>query len=409
MSATGAGTVVIVGASLAGAKAAETLRTEGFDGGVVLVGEEPVRPYERPPLSKDLLRGDVGAEKAYVHDAGFYSENGIDLRLSCPVESIDVGARRVVLSGGEQMPYDSLLLATGAAPRRLSLPGADRTGIHYLRTLADAEGLAAATRSAGRVAVIGAGWIGSEVAASARQMGAEVSMVEPAPLPLVRVLGPELGAVYRDIHADHGVDLHLGVGLKELRGSASGAVEEVVLADGTVIAADVVVVGVGVSPRVELAEAAGLELDNGVVTDQFLAASAPGVYAAGDVASAWHPVLERRVRLEHWSSALNQGPVAARNILGRSVPYEKLPYFFSDQYDVGMEYTGLATDWDEVLFRGDPATREFIAFWLKDGRVQAGMNVNVWDVTDAIGELVRSRRPVDRARLADPDAELAAV
>ncbi|HEX5265769.1 MAG TPA: FAD-dependent oxidoreductase, partial [Acidimicrobiales bacterium] len=352
----GPSSVVIVGASLAGAKAAETLRKEGFDGGVVLVGEETFRPYERPPLSKDLLRGDVGPEKAYVHDESFYADNGIDLRLSCRVESIDVGARRVGLAGGEQVPYDSLLLATGAAPRRVSVPGADLAGVHYLRTLADSESLAAAVRSAGRVAVIGAGWIGSEVAASARQMGAEVSMIEAAPVPLVRVLGPELGAFYRDVHADHGVDLHVGVGLQELRGS--GSVEEVVLADGTVIAADVVVVGVGVTPRVELAEAAGLELDNGVVTDQFLAASVPGVYAAGDVASAWHPVLERRVRLEHWSSALNQGPVAARNILGRSTPYEKLPYFFSDQYDVGMEYTGLAMDWDEVVFRGDVGTRE---------------------------------------------------
>ena len=398
--------VVIVGASLAGAKAAETLRKEGFDGGVALVGEEPTRPYERPPLSKDLLRGDVGPEKAYVHDESFYADNEIDLRLSCRVEAIDVGARRVALSGGEQMPYDSLLLATGAAPRRISVPGSDLHGIHYLRSLADSDALSAAIRSAGRVAVIGAGWIGSEVAASARQMGAEVSMVEAAPLPLVRVLGPELGAIYRDIHIDHGVDLHLGVGLQELRGPASGAVEEVVLADGTVIAADVVVVGVGVSPRTELAEAAGLELDNGVVTDQFLAASVPGVYAAGDVASAWHPVLERRVRLEHWSSALNQGPAAARNILGQAVPYEKLPYFFSDQYDVGMEYTGLATDWDQVVFRGNPAGREFIAFWLKDGLVQAGMNVNVWDVTDPIGELVRSRRPVDVARLADPGVDL---
>ena len=402
-------TFVIVGASLAGAKAAETLREEGFTGRVILIGDESVRPYERPPLSKDLLRGDAGREKAYVHDESFYADNGIDLRLSCRVESIDVGARRVALSGGEQMPYDSLLLATGAAPRRLSVAGADLDGVHYLRTLADAEALSSAIRAAGRVAVIGAGWIGSEVAASARQMGAEVSMVEAAPLPLVRVLGPELGAFYRDVHAGNGVDLHLGVGLQELRGPASGAVEEVVLADGTVIPADVVVVGVGVTPRTELAEAAGLELDNGVVTDQFLAASVPGVYAAGDVASAWHPVLGRRIRLEHWSSALNQGPVAARNIMGRATPYEKLPYFFSDQYDVGMEYTGLALDWDEVVFRGDPATREFIAFWLRDGRVQAGMNVNLWDVTDAIGDLVRSGRPVDRARLADPAVELQSV
>jgi 3-phenylpropionate/trans-cinnamate dioxygenase ferredoxin reductase subunit len=255
--------------------------------------------------------------------------------------------------------------------------------------------------------VIGAGWIGCEVAASARQMGTEVAMVEVANVPLERVLGPELGAFYRDVHADHGVELRLGVGISELRGATK--VEEVVLADGNVLAADLVVVGVGVTPRTELAESAGLKLDNGVITDEWLTTSSPNVYAAGDIANAWHPILQRRIRLEHWSSALNQGPAAARNMLGIKTPYERIPYFFSDQYDVGMEYSGLAVEWDNVVFRGDPATREFIAFWLKDGRLAAGMNVNVWDVADPIAELVASRQPLDPSRLRDPDVELSSL
>jgi 3-phenylpropionate/trans-cinnamate dioxygenase ferredoxin reductase subunit len=271
----------------------------------------------------------------------------------------------------------------------------------------DSERLAEAIRSSSRVAVIGAGWIGCEVAASARQMGAEVAMIDVASLPLERVLGPELGAFYRDVHASHGVDLRLATGIESLRGS--GSVSEVVLKDGSSIAADVVVVGVGVLPRVELAQEAGLEVDNGVVTDEFLSASAPDVFAAGDVANAWHPVLERRVRLEHWSSALNQGPAAARNMLGQPTPYTKVPYFFSDQYDIGMEYSGFATEWDQVVYRGDPASREFIAFWMHDGLVAAGMNVNVWDVADHIAALVAAKVPIATSRLADPDTDLAVL
>jgi 3-phenylpropionate/trans-cinnamate dioxygenase ferredoxin reductase subunit len=400
-------TFVIAGASLAGAKAAETLREEGFEGRVVLVGDEPVRPYERPPLSKEYLRGDAGPEKIFVHDQGWYEENDVDLRLSTEVTALDPVARQIELSTGERVGYDAALLATGAAPRRLSVPGAELEGVRYLRSVADSDALRAAIPETSRVVVIGAGWIGSEVAASARQMGAEVAMVEMAALPLERVLGPELGAFYRDVHADHGVELHLGVGITELRGGAT--VQEVVLTDGTVLAGDLVAVGVGVAPRTALAEAAGLPVDNGVLTDEWLASGEPGVFAAGDVANAWHPVLGRRVRLEHWSSALNQGPAAARNMLGRKAPYQRIPYFFSDQYEVGMEYSGLAVDWDEVAFRGDPAGREFVAFWLKDGRVAAGMNVNVWDVAEDIARLVSSKQVVDRDRLIDPDVELSSL
>ncbi len=400
-------TFIIVGASLAGAKAAETLRNEGFDGRVVLLGDEPVRPYERPPLSKEYLQGKAGLDKAFVHDEGYYSDHDIDLRVSTHVESLDVTARTVTLSSGEQLAYDAVLLTTGAAPRHLSVPGSDLEGLHTLRTVADSDRLQAAIRGAGRVVVIGGGWIGCEVAASARQLGAEVAVIEGGQLPLERVLGPELGAFYRDVHAEHGVEWHFGSGVEEVRGS--GRVEEVKLADGSVVAGDVFVVGVGVIPRIGLAEDAGLTIENGVVTDEFLQTSAPDVFAAGDVADAWHPLFQTRIRLEHWSSALNQGPVAARNMLGEQVAYRRIPYFFSDQYDVGMEYSGYAPTWDQVVYRGDPATREFIAFWLKGGRLVAGMNVNTWDVNEAIAAIVASQKPVDADRLRNPDIELSQV
>jgi 3-phenylpropionate/trans-cinnamate dioxygenase ferredoxin reductase subunit len=399
--------VVIIGASLAGAKAAETLRAEGYRGRLVLIGDEPVRPYERPPLSKAYLRGEAGPEAIYVHSQDYYDDNDIELRLSTRVVALDLQAQEIELGSGERLSYDAAVLAVGAEPRHLTIPGAGLEGVHYLRTVGDSDRLREAIRSATRVAVIGAGWIGCEVAASARQMGAEVAVIEVADVPLERVLGPELGRFYGEVHAEHGVEMHLGVGVDSLRGSPN--VESVHLTNGTEIAADVVVVGVGVTPRVQLAESAGLAVENGVTTDEFLASSAPGVYAAGDIANAWHPVLSRRIRLEHWSAALNQGPAAARNVLGQTAPYTRIPYFYSDQYDIGMEYSGYATAWDQVLFRGDPASREFIAFWLKDGRVEAGMNVNVWGVTDTIASLVALRRPVDAGLLVDPEVTLEGV
>ena len=397
-------TMVIVGASLAGAKAAETLRDEGFDGRIVLVGEESERPYERPPLSKDYLRGEAERSKVYVHDEGFYAGNDIELRTSCHAETIDVQSHEIVLAA-ERLSYDRLLLSVGAEPRRLSLPGADLPGVLYLRTLSDSDELRARLEAGGHVVVIGAGWIGAEAAASARQKGLEVTLVEMAEVPLERVLGAEVGAIFRDIHTDQGVRFVGGAGVDGLEGS--GRVERVRLADGTAIDCDFVVVGVGVRPRTELAERAGLVVDNGVVVDELLGTSAPGIFAAGDVANARHPFYGTHIRIEHWANALNQGPAAARGMLGKGTAYDRLPYFFSDQYDVGMEYSGFATEWDRILFRGEPATREFIAFWLKDERVVAGMNVNVWDVTDPIQALIRSRNPVDRARLADPEVPLA--
>jgi 3-phenylpropionate/trans-cinnamate dioxygenase ferredoxin reductase component len=398
-------TFVIVGGGLAGAKAAETLRAEGFDGRLLLLGEEAERPYERPPLSKAYLRGETSQDSLYVHDAGFYAAHQIELHTSAPVRSLAPAARQVELASGERIGYDRLLLATGAAPRRLRLPGAELAGVHHLRSRQDADALAAAASRAEHVVVVGTGWIGSEAAASLRQLGRAVTLVGPDPAPLARVLGPEIAGVYRDLHADYGVRLTLGTRVTGLRGH--GRVEAVLTDDGNIIEGDLVLVGAGAVPRTELAEAAGLPVGDGLLVNEELeAVGAAGLYAAGDVAAAWHPRYQTYLRVEHWANALNQGPAAARNMLGRSLPYARLPYFYSDQYDLGMEYSGLATDWDRVVVRGDLAARTFIAFWLKDQRVVAAMNANIWDVVDSIQALIRSGRPADPARLANPDIPL---
>ncbi|MHB1472579.1 MAG: NAD(P)/FAD-dependent oxidoreductase [Dermatophilaceae bacterium] len=397
-------TFVIVGASLAGAKAAETLRTEGFDGRVVLIGEETERPYERPMLSKEYLRGERPVAKLYVHDEGFYADNDIELLTGTHVASFDPAAHEVTLQGGSRMPYSRLLLSTGAVPRRLPLPGADLPGVKYLREMRDSDALRAAITAASRVVVIGAGWVGSEVAASARQLGAEVAIVAPDAVPLERVLGLEVGAVYRDLHAEHGVDLHLSTQIEAIVGH--DAAQGVLTTDGLVIEGDLVVVGVGASPRDELARDAGLTLANGIIVDELLRTSAADVFAAGDVAATWNPMYNKRIRMEHWANALNQGQTAARNMLGQNTAYAKLPYFYSDQYDLGMEYNGYAADWDRVVLRGDAAGPELLAFWLKDGHVLAGMNANVWDQGDGIKALIRGGMAVSVDRLADPSIPL---
>jgi 3-phenylpropionate/trans-cinnamate dioxygenase ferredoxin reductase subunit len=397
-------TFIIVGASLAGAKAAEELRERGFDGRVVLIGNEPERPYERPPLTKDYLRGESERGKAYVHEPDFYARHEIELLTDTTATAIDPGTSRITLHDGRELSYDRLLLATGAEPRRVPVPGADLDGVHYLRTLADCDALRERLDRGGRAVVVGAGWIGSEFAASARQRGLDVTVIDPLRLPNERVFGAEIGSFYRDVHARHGVDLVLGEGVASFEGD--GAVARVRTDGGRAIDCDFAVVGIGVVPRVELARAAGLEVDNGIVVDQRLQTSAAGVFAAGDVANAWHPFYGRRIRVEHWANALNQGPAAARAMLGEPAGYEQIPYFYSDQYDIGMEYSGHAPQWDEVVFRGDPASGEFIAFWLRDGRVAAGMNVNIWDVNDHVQALIRSRREIDVAALTDPGTPL---
>jgi 3-phenylpropionate/trans-cinnamate dioxygenase ferredoxin reductase component len=400
-------TFVIVGASLAGAKAAEELRARGFDGRVVLIGAEREQPYERPPLSKDFLRGESEREKAYVHDAGFYERNDIELITGLSATALNPSIRQVSFAGGDTLRYDKCLLATGAAPRRLSVPGAELDGIYYLRTLSDSESLRERLDAGGRVAVVGAGWIGSEVAASARQRGLDVTLVDPLPLPNVRIFGPEIGSFYRDVHAQHGIDLALGHGVERFVGD--GRVMAVRVSGGRLIECDFAVVGVGVVPRTQLATDAGLNVDNGIVVDDKLESAAADIFAAGDVANAWHPFYGRPIRVEHWANALNQGPAAARSMLGEPVSYDRIPYFFSDQYDVGMEYSGFAPEWDQVVLRGEPADGEFVAFWLKDRRVVAGMNVNVWDLNEEIQALIRSGEQVDVRALRDPDSPLPEV
>jgi 3-phenylpropionate/trans-cinnamate dioxygenase ferredoxin reductase subunit len=392
-------TYLIVGASLAGAKAAEQLRELGFDGRVILIGTEPERPYERPPLTKDYLRGESERNKAYVHDADFYEQQEIELLTGITATGLEPSSSLVTLADGRELRYDRLLLTTGAGPRRIPVPGAELDGVHYLRTLADCEVLRERIDRGGHVVVVGAGWIGSEFAASARQRGLEVTLVDPEALPLSRVLGPEIGEFYRDVHLQHGINLLLGEGVDRFEGDA--AVARVRTNGGRAIECDFAVVGIGVTPHVELARDAGLAIDNGIVVDEQLRTSAPNVFAAGDVANTWNPFYRRQIRVEHWANALHQGPVAAREMLGDQVSYERIPYFFSDQYEVGMEYSGYAPEWDQVVFRGERSSGEFIAFWLHDGRVIAGMNVNIWDVNDSIQGLIRSRQAVDVAALTD--------
>ena len=397
---------VIVGGGLAGAKAAETLRDEGYEGPLVLVGGEPENPYERPPLSKGYLLGTAEREKARVHDAGWYATHDVDLRTGVRATGLDAAGHRVTLDTGEEVPYAKLLLATGSSARRLPVPGADLDGVRYLRTLADADRLLADLSGGGRnVVVVGAGWIGLEVAAAARHHGNAVTIVEPQPTPLHAVLGPDMGRVFAALHRARGVDLFTDTTVRELRGSG-GRVQSVVTDGHAGLPADVVVVGVGAIPNTQLAASAGLEVDNGVVTDHALRTSAPDVFAAGDLAAAFHPLYGRHVRVEHWANALNQGPAAARSMVGQDVSYERVPYFFTDQYDLGMEYSGLGGPHDTVVCRGNPDSGEFIAFWTADGRVTAGMNVNVWDVTDPIQALIRSSRQVAVERLTDPGVPL---
>jgi 3-phenylpropionate/trans-cinnamate dioxygenase ferredoxin reductase subunit len=395
-------TFVIVGAGLAGAKAAEALRTEGFDGRIILVGEESGRPYDRPALSKEFLQGKLVEEKLYVHPREWYRENDVDLYVDTRIAAVDRDTHEIVTEAGQRYGYDKLLLTTGSSPRRLTVNGGTAVGPLYLRTLNDSEALKAAFASGGRVAIIGGGWIGLETAAAARAAGCDVTVIEMAELPLVKVLGREVAEKFAALHRAHGVTLELNVGVSAIE-SRDAQSYEIRLTDERTVNADAIVAGVGIVPNIRLAEEAGLIIDNGVLVDEFLATSAPDIFAAGDVANAFYPMFGTHLRLEHWSAALNQGPIAAANMLGRNVAYDRVPYFFSDQYDQGMEYTGFVDKghYDRVVFRGDSSKSEYIAFWMKDGRVLAGMNVNVWDVTNVIANLVRSRGTIDEDKLAD--------
>ncbi|MEV5843192.1 FAD-dependent oxidoreductase [Streptomyces sp. NPDC051985] len=413
-------TFVIVGGGLAGAKAAETLRAEGFSGRVILICDERDHPYERPPLSKGFLLGKAERDSVFVHEPAWYAQHDIELHLGQTVDRIDRAARTVRFGDdGTIVRYDKLLLVTGAEPRRLDIPGTDLAGVHHLRRLAHAERLkgvlAALGRDNGHLVIAGGGWIGLEVAAAARTYGAEVTVVEHGPTPLHGVLGPELGNVFAQLHQEHGVRFRFGVRLTEIVGQ-DGMVLAARTDDGEEHPAHDVLAAIGAAPRVGLAEAAGLEIADrehggGIVVDERLRTSDPDIYAAGDVASFPHALFGTRLRVEHWANALNGGPAAARSMLGQEAAYDRVPYFFTDQYDLGMEYSGWAPagSYDQVVIRGDAGKREFIAFWVKEGRVLAGMNVNVWDVTEDIQKLVRSGEPVDTEALADPKTPLGSL
>lgn len=409
-------TFVIVGGGLAGAKAAETLRSEGFTGRVILICDERDHPYERPPLSKGYLIGKDDRESVFVHEPAWYARADIELHLGQPAVHLDREAKSVRLGDGTRVHYDRLLLATGSEPRRLDVPGTGLAGVHHLRRLAHAERLRGVLASLGRdnghLVIAGAGWIGLEVAAAARGYGAEVTVVEAEPTPLYPVLGPELGQLFTDLHREHGVRFHFGARLTEITGH-DGMVLAARTDDGEEHPAHDVLAAIGAAPRTALAEAAGLALvdradGGGIAVDASLRTSDPDIYAAGDVAAAEHPWLGTRLRVEHWANALNSGPAAARAMLGQEVSYDRVPYFFSDQYDVGLEYSGYAPpgSYDQVVCRGDVGKREFIAFWLSEGRLLAGMNVNVWDVTDPIQKLIRSGAQLDPDALADPGVPL---
>ena len=397
--------VVIVGGGLAGATAAFALRERGMDGRIVIVSEEPQLPYERPPLSKTYLRGEQPLDDAFVKPAAEYESRSIELLSGRRAVQLDPVARRVNLDDGSDLAYGALLIATGSAPRRLDVEGGDLAGIHLLRTAADADSLRAAAADAKTIVVIGAGWIGTEVAASLTQMGHAVTLVSDTDQPLQRVLGPEIGKVYADLHAAHGVTIVNGM-VASLVGE--GSVSGVRLTDGRSLPADLVVVGIGAIPRTKLALRGGLEIkEGGIAVDEYLRTSVPSIYAAGDIAAAWHPRFGRHIRVEHWDNAIQQGLTAAANIAGANEPYTRTPYFYSDQFDLGMEYRGFAPEWGRVVVRGDIAAREFLAFWLADGRVVAAMNANLWDFGDELTALVESERRVDPERLIDPDVPLA--
>jgi NADPH-dependent 2,4-dienoyl-CoA reductase/sulfur reductase-like enzyme len=386
--------IVIVGASLGGASAAVALREQGFRGTIELIGVESHNPYERPPLSKAILLGDA-EEPDWVQPADYYTSHGINRIAPTLVTEIRTD-EHIAVTGNSQHPYDKLLLATGAGPRTLKIPGSDLRQIFTLRTLEDSLMLRDSLRLGGNVAIVGAGWIGCEVAAAARKYGATVTMIDPAPQPLVRVLGEEIGRVFAELHRDHGVDVRLGVGVEAFENAVDSRLSGVRLSDGSLVRAEIVVLAVGVEPRTRLAEQAGLELaDGGVAVDATLRTSDPDVYAVGDIAAHDHPRLPGRVRVEHWANAKDQGTHVAQNLLGAAEPYTKSPFFFSDQYDLGLEYRGLADPSnDQLVVRGDLAGRDFTAFWLREGAVVATMNVNQWDDADALQRLVDTQARV---------------
>ncbi|KDA04846.1 pyridine nucleotide-disulfide oxidoreductase [Microbacterium sp. CH12i] len=397
--------VIVIGGGLAAGKTAEALRQDGYEGAVTLIAAENHLPYERPSLSKDYLFGRTEFDDALVHSADWYQDHDITVRQGVTATAIDIAGHTVTLGDGSTLPYDKLVLATGSIARHLPLPGADADGIHYLRTVEESDAIRATFGQGKRLVLIGGGWIGLEVAAAARASDTTVTILEGGKLPLLRVLGDEIAQVFADLHTANGVDLRTDVQIAEIT-TEHGRATGVRLADGEGVPADAIVIGIGVSPEVEIAKAAGIAVDNGVLVDAALRTSDPDVFAVGDIANHQHPILGQRVRVEHWATALNQPAAAVSALLGNDTEYTELPYFYSDQYDLGCEYIGYASpgSYDRVVIRGSLAKREFVAFWLDaENRILAAMNVNVWDVIDQIKPLIASHASVDPERLMDPE------
>jgi len=404
--------IVIVGASLAGGTAAVTLREEGFDGDIVLIGAETQLPYNRPPLSKGYLRGQERFEDQLVKPASYYAEQRIQLKLGVRATAIDAKQKLVELEGGERVPYDRLLVATGGRNRTFSVPGATLAGVYQLRTVADCDRIRAAVAPGRRAVVIGFSFIGSEVSASLRQLGVEVVAIESSRVPLARVLGNDVGQVLADIHREKGVELISEDSVDALEGS--GRVARVRTKKGRVLECDLVVAGIGIQPNAELLGAAGAQVDNGVLVDERCRTSLPDVFAAGDVANHLHPLFGR-LRVEHWNNGYQQGAAAARSLLGRGGPYDYVHTFWSDQYEHVIEYVGFAASWERFVFRGRPESRKFLGFYLKDGVVRAAMGLDRGgDPEDPKGEselkaaveMVRRRTRIDPAKLADESIDL---
>ena len=393
-------TFVVVGAGMAGAAAVQTLRQDGFDGDIVLVGEERYAPYERPPLSKEYLRGEQGRDELFVRPEAWYRDNGIELRLGARVEAVDPSGPSVTFDG-ERRSADAILLVTGGRPRRLAGEPSER--VLYLRQVEDADRIRSALGK-GHVVIVGAGFIGAEVAASARLLGTEVTVLEMGQVPLHRALGEEMGRVYAAIHRDHGVDLRTGEGVEAIEDRDGGVV--VRTTKGDTLEADAVVVGVGIAPNTELAEAGGLDIDNGIVVDERCRTSAPGVYAAGDVANHQHPVFGRRIRVEHFDNALKMGAHVARVMVGKDEPFEDPHWFWSDQYDINLQYAGFAYSWDDVVIRGSVGDRSFCAFYLNEGVLLACLGMNRGREVRRSMKLIAARARPEPSALRDEAVDL---
>lgn len=407
---TPAKTFAIVGAGLAGARAAEALRDLGFGGRIVLIGDEVERPYERPPLSKDFLQGNSTRDKIYVHPDRWYDQHSVDLRLATRVTALEPLSQYITTDQGDRIRYDKLLLATGSTHRRLSVPGEQLPEVQYLRRVEDSERLKGRLRPGARIVLVGGGWVGLEVAAAARSAGAHVTLVEATSAPLSRVLGVEVGDFFANVHRDRGVDVRTNVHVTAIAES-NGHVAGVRLSDGNRIAADTVLISIGALPNIDLAQAAGLQCGDGIVVDESMRTSDPNIYAAGDVANGFSPWLGRHLRLDHWSSAVHQPKIAAASMLGKTAKYDRLPYFFTDQYDLGMELNGFIEppNADKFVIRGDQSKREFMVFWLDGRRITAAMSINVWESADPVRELIRGRYDADIDMLQDMNVSLAEV